>query len=157
MQYLSDFSSVQFIRSVMFDTLQPHGLQHARLPCPSPTPELAQTHVHRVVDAIQPSHPLSSLSPLALNLSHHQDLFQWFSSSHQVSKVLELQLQHQSFQWIFRVDSFRIGWFGLCCLQGSQESSLAPQFKSINSLVFSLLSSPAFTSLHDYWKNHSFD
>ena len=60
--------------------------------------ELAQTHVHWVSDAIQPSHPLS------LNLSQHQGLFQWVGSSHQVAKVLELQLQHQSFQWIFRVD-----------------------------------------------------
>ena len=53
---------------------------------------------------IQKSHPLSSPSPPALNLSQHQDLFQWVSSSHQVAKVLELQLQHQSFQWIFRTD-----------------------------------------------------
>ena len=67
-------------------------------------PEFAQTHIHWVGDAIQPSHPLSSPSPLALNLSQHQGLFQWVSSSHQVAKVLELQLQHQSFQWIFRVD-----------------------------------------------------
>ena len=66
-------------------------------------PELAQTHVHRVRDAIQPSHPLSSPSPPAFNLEH-QGLFQWVSSSHQVAKVLELQLQHQSFQWIFRTD-----------------------------------------------------
>ena len=60
--------------------------------------EFAQIHVHRVSDAIQPSHPLSSSSPLALNLSHHQGLFQSAISLHQVSKVLELQLQHQSFQ-----------------------------------------------------------
>ena len=67
-------------------------------------PELTQTHVHRVGDAIQPSHPLSSPSPPTLNLSQHQGLFQWVSSSHQVAKVLEFQLQHQSFQWIFRID-----------------------------------------------------
>ena len=67
-------------------------------------PELAQTHVHWVSDAIQPSHPLSSPSPPAFNLSQPQGLFQWVSSLHQVAKVLELQLQlqHQSFQWIFR-------------------------------------------------------
>ena len=57
-------------------------------------PELAQTHVHRVDDAIQPSHPLSSPSPPAFNLSQHQGLFQGVSSSHQVAKVLEFQLQH---------------------------------------------------------------
>ena len=64
-------------------------------------PELAQTHVHQVCDAIQPSHPLSSPSPPAFNLSQYQGLFQWVSSSHEVAKVLELQLQHQSFKWIF--------------------------------------------------------
>ena len=67
-------------------------------------PEFAQTHVHWVSDAIQPSHPLLPPSPLDLNFSQHQGLFQWVSSSHQVAKVLELQLQHQSFQWIFRTD-----------------------------------------------------
>ena len=67
-------------------------------------PEFTQTHVHRVSDAIQPSHPLSSPSPPAFHLSQHQDLFRWISSSHQVAKVLEFQLQHQSFQWVFRTD-----------------------------------------------------
>ena len=67
-------------------------------------PEFTQTYVHWVGDAVQPSHPLSSPSPPAFNLSQHQGLFKWVSSSHQVSKVLEFQLQHQSFQWIFRTD-----------------------------------------------------
>ena len=67
-------------------------------------PELAQTHVCRVGDAIQPSHPLSSPYPPVFSLPQHQGLFQWASSSHQVAKVLELQLQHQSFRWIFRTD-----------------------------------------------------
>ena len=66
--------------------------------------ELAQTHVHRVGDAIQPAHLLSSPSPPAFNLSQHQGLFQQVNSSHQMAKVLEFQLQHQSFQWIFRTD-----------------------------------------------------
>ena len=66
--------------------------------------EFTQTHVHWVGDAIQPSHSLLSPSPPALNLSQHQGLFQWVSSLHQVAKVLEFQLQHQSFQWIFRTD-----------------------------------------------------
>ena len=64
----------------------------------------AQTHVHWVGDAIQPSHPLSSPSPPTFNLSQHQGLLQWIHSSHQVAKGLEFQLQHQSFQWIFRND-----------------------------------------------------
>ena len=63
-----------------------------------------QTHVHWVGDAIQSSHSLSSPSPPTFNLSQHQGLFQWVSSSHQVAKVLEFQLQHQSFQWILRSD-----------------------------------------------------
>ena len=66
--------------------------------------ESAQTHVHWVGDAIQPSHPLSSPYPPAFNLSQHQGLFKWVSLSHQVAKVLEFQFQHQSFQWIFRTD-----------------------------------------------------
>ena len=80
-------------------------------------PELAQTHVHQVGDAIQSSHPLSSPSPPAFNLSQHQGLFQWVSSSHQVAKVLELQLQRQSFQWIFRTDWFPLGLTGWISLQ----------------------------------------
>ena len=69
------------------------------LPVHHQLPEFTQTHVHQVSDAIQPSHPLSSPSPPAFNLSQHQGLFQWVSSSYQVTKVLEFQLQHQSFQW----------------------------------------------------------
>ena len=101
-KYLFDVQSVQLLSCV--NSLWPHGLRHARLPCPSPTPGITQTHVHWVSDAIQPSHPLSSPSPPAFYLSQHQGLFQWVSSSHQVAKVLEFQLQHQSFQWIFRTD-----------------------------------------------------
>ena len=141
-------------------SLQPHGLQHARLPCPSPTPELTQTRVHWVSDAIQSSHPLLSPFPPAFNLSQHQGLLQWVSCLHQVAKVLELQLQHQhqSFQWIFRTDFLSDGLvWSPCSPRDSRESSPAPQFESINSSVLSLLSSPTLTSAHDYWKNHSFD
>ena len=84
-------------------------------------PELTQTHVHRVGGAIQPSvTPFSS----CLQFSQHQGLFQWVSSSHQVAKVLEFQLQHQSFQWIFRTDFFRIDWFDLLLVQGTLKSLL---------------------------------
>ena len=75
------------------------------LPVHHQLPESTQTHVHCIGDAIQPSHPLSSPSPLVLNLSQHQDLLKWVSSSHQAAKVLEFQCQHQSFQWIFRIYS----------------------------------------------------
>ena len=74
------------------------------LPVYHQLPEFTQIHVHWVGDTIQPSHPLSSPSPPTFNLSQHQDLFKWVSSSHQVSKVLEFQLQHQSFQLIFRAE-----------------------------------------------------
>ena len=111
-----------------------------------------------VGDAIQPSHPLSSPSPAAFNLSQHQDLFQGVSSSHQVAKVLEFQLQHQSSQCIFRTDFLQNGLVGSpCSPRDSQESSPTPQFKSINSSVLSFLYSLTLTSIHDYWKNHSFD
>ena len=116
--------------------------------------EFAQTHVHWVGDAIQPSHPLSPPSPSAFNL------FQWVGSSHQVSKVLELQLQHQSFQWIFRVD-FLSNWlvWSPHCPRACpcQEFSPAPQFENISSLVLSLLCGPTLTSVNDYWKNHGFN
>ena len=91
-------------RSVVSDSLWLHAMQHARLPCPLPTPGVTQTHVHWVGDAIQPSHPLLSPSPPALIPSQHQGLLQWVSSSHQVAKVLEFQFQHQSFQWTPRTD-----------------------------------------------------
>ena len=98
------FSSVQFSHSVMSDSLWPHEPQHTRPPCPSQLLESTQTHVHWVSDAIQPSHPLSSPSPPAPNPYQHQGLLKWVSSSHEVTKVLEFQLQHQSFQWTPRTD-----------------------------------------------------
>ena len=85
-------SSFQFSCSVVSDSLQPHELQQARLPCPSPTPRACSTLVHQVSDAIQPTHLLSSPSLPAFNLSQHQGLFKWVSSLHQVAKVLEFQL-----------------------------------------------------------------
>ena len=98
------FSSVQFSRSVVSDSLRPHEPQHARPPCPSPT-----TRVHPNSSPLSWwCHPTISSSvvpsPPALNLSQHQGLFQSVSSSHQVAKVLEFQLQHQSFQWTPRTD-----------------------------------------------------
>ena len=86
--------------------------------------KLAQTHVHRVGDAIQQFHPLLSPSPPALNLSQHQGLFQWVSSSHQVAKVLEFQLQHQSFNEHSGLIYFRIEWLDLLAVQGTLKSLL---------------------------------
>ena len=120
--------------------------------------ELTQTHAHRVGDAIQPSHPLSSPSPPAPNSSQHQGLFQWVNSSHEVAKVLEFQLQHQSFQWTPRTYLLQDGLVGSpCSPRDSQESFPTPQFKSISSLVLSFLHSPTLISIHDHWKNHSLD
>ena len=99
--YLVQFSSVVQSCLIFCDLLNcstPGLLVHHQLL------ELTQTHVHRVGDAIQSSPPLSSPSPLAFNLSQHQGLFKWISSLHQVAKFLEFQLQHQSFQLIFRTD-----------------------------------------------------
>ena len=128
------------------------------LPVHHQLPELAQTQIHWVGDAIQPSHPLSSPSTPDFNLSQHQGLFKWVSSSHQVAKGLEFQLQHQSFQWIFRTD-FLWDWLvaSPCNPRDSQESSPTSQLKSTNSSALSFVYSPALTSIHDYWKNHSFD
>ena len=92
-----------FSRPVMSDSLRPHGLQHARPPCPHNLPEFAQVHVHCLDDAIQPSHPLMPSTP-ALSLSQHQGLFQWAVCSYQMTQILKLQLQHQSFKWVFTLD-----------------------------------------------------
>ena len=93
-----------FSHSVVSNSSRPHRLQPARLPCPSPSPRVCSNSCPLSQDAIQPSHPLSSPSPPVFHLSQHQGVFQWVSSAYQMAKVLELQLQHQSFQWIFRVD-----------------------------------------------------
>ena len=128
------------------------------LPVHHQLPEFTQTHVHRVDDAIKPSHPLSSPSPPAPNPFQHQGLFQWVNSSHEVAKVLEFQLQHHSFQITPRADFFQNGLFGSSCSpRDSQESSPTPQFKSINSSALSFLHSPTLTSIHDHWKHHSLD
>ena len=146
------------------------------LPVHHQLPESTQTHVHWVGDAIylaisssvvpiesvmpsiQPSHPLSSPSPPALNLSQHQGLFKWLSSSHQVAKVLEFHLQHQSFLWTPRTGLLSDGLVGSpCSWRDSQEPSSTPQFKSINSSALSFVCSPTLTTIYDHWKNHSLD
>ena len=104
------------------------------LPVHHQLPEFTQTHAHRVSDAIQPSHPLSSPFPPAPSPSQHQSLFQWVNSSHEVAKVLEFQLQHHSLQRNPRADLLQNRLVGSpCSPRDSQESSPTPQFKSINS------------------------
>ena len=119
--------------------------------------EFTQAHSHWVGDAIQLSHPLSSLSLPALNLSQHQGLFKHLNSLHQVAKVLEFQLQHQSFQCTLMPDLQDVLVASPCSPRDSQESSPIPPFKSINSLALSLPYSPTLTTIHDYSKNHSFE
>ena len=102
MYFYKGISSVQSLSCVRL--CDPMDCSTPGFPVHHQLPELAQTHMHRVGDAIQPSHPLSSPSPPAPNPSQHQGLFQWVSSSHVVAKVLEFQPQHQSFQWTPRTD-----------------------------------------------------
>ena len=123
-------STVQFSHSVMSKSLRPHGLQHTKSPCPSPTPGTCSTHVHRVSDAIQPSHPLSSPSPSAINCSQHQGLFQGVSSAHQVDKTLE-------FHEYSGLISFRMDWLDLLAVQGTLKC-LLQHYSSKASIIWHL-------------------
>ena len=157
----SETSSVQFSessRSVMSDSLWPHELQHARPPCPSQTPGVYSNSC----PLSQWCHPAISSSVIPFSscpqFPQHQGLFQWVSSSNEVAKVLEFQLQHQSFQWTPRTDLLQDGLAGSpCSPRDSQESSPTPQFKRISFSALSFLYSPTLTSIHDHWKNHSLD
>ena len=116
----------------MSNSLRPCGLQHARPPCPSPTPGV-YSNSHSLSWWC---HPIISSSVVPINLSQHQGLFQWVSSSHAVAKVLEFQLYHHSFQRNPRADLLQNGRVGSpCSPRDFQESSPTPQFKSINSSV----------------------
>ena len=112
-------------------------------------------------ESVMPSNHFILCRPLLLPPSIPPSIrvfFQWVKSSHEVAKVLEFQLQHQSFQWTPRTDLLQDGLVGSpCSPRDSQESSLTPQFKSINSSTLRFLYSPTVTSIHDYWKNHSLD
>ena len=149
--------SVQFSRSVMSNSLW-HEPQHAKPPCPSPTPGVhpnpcpwSQWCHATISSSVIPFSSCPQSFPASGS-------FPWISSSHQVAKVLEFQLQHQSFQWTPRTDLLLDGLVGSpCSPRDSQESSPTPQFKSINSSALSFLYGPTLTSIHDYWKNHSPD
>ena len=127
----------------MSDSLWPHGLQHTKPPCLSLSPIvcLSSCPFH------QGCHPAFSSSPPALNLSQHQGLFRWFGSSHQVAKVLELQ--HQSFQWVFRVDFLSLGLTGLILLLSK---GLSRVFSSTTTQKHQFLSIQ-LTPVHDYRKD----
>ena len=154
----SVLSSVQFSRSVMSDSLRPHELQHARPPGPSPTPRVYPNSC----PSSQWCHPAISSSVISFSSCPRSfpapgsfpmsQLFAWGGQSIGVSvsaSVLPMNTQDWS----------PLGWTGWspCSPRDSQETSPTPQFKSINSLVFSFLHSPTLISIYDHWKNHSLD
>ena len=147
------FSSVQFTQSSL-TLCDPMDCSMPGFPVHHQLPESAQTHVRQVGDAIQPPHPLLSPSPPAFNLSPHHCFFQFFASDGQSIGVSAsasvLQMNIQDFLWNGLVGS-------PCSPRDSQESSPTPQFKSIKFSALSFLYSPTLTSIHEYWKNHSFD
>ena len=118
------FSSVQFSRSVVFDSLRPHESWHTRPPCPSPTSGVTQTHLHWVSDAIQPLHPLSSPSPPALNLSQHQGLFQESALHIRWPKYWSFIFNISPSKEIPGLISFRMDWLDLLAVQGTLKSLL---------------------------------
>ena len=155
--FICVFSSVQFSRSVESHSLRPHGLQHARLSCPSPTPRACSNSCTSSRWCHPTSHPPSFPSLPVFNLSQRQGLFKWVSSLHQVAKMLvsaSASVLPMNIQ-----DWFPLGWtvWSHFSPRDSQESSPTPQFKSISSSALSFLYSPTHTSIHAYWKNHSFD
>ena len=117
-------SSVQFSCSVVSDSLPPHGVLHARPLCHNQLTEPAQTHVHRVGDPIQPSHPLSSPSPPAPNPSQHQGLFQWVWCSHQWTEYWSFSFSISPSNKYSGLISFRIDWFDFLAVQGTLKSLL---------------------------------
>ena len=140
----------------MSDSLQPHGLQHARLPCPSPTPWSLLKLMS--IESVMPSNHLILCCPLILLPSILPSIRVFSNES-----VLHIRWPKY---WSFSIspsseysglNSFRMDWLDLLSLRDSQESYLTPQFKRINCSVLSFLYSPTLTFIYDYWKNHSFD
>ena len=120
--------------------------------------ELTQTHIHGVSDAIQPSHLLSSPSPLDFNLFQHQGLFSESVLSIRWTKYWSFSFSISPSNECSGLISFRMDWFDLLAAQGTFKSLLQrPQFKSISALVLNFVYSPTPTSIHNYWKNHSLD
>ena len=153
---LVQFRSVQFSRSVVSDSLRPHESQHARPPCPSPTPGVHSSSCHRVGDAIQPSHPRSSPSPPAPNPSQHQGLFQWVNSSHEVAKALEFQRQHHSLQRNLRADLLQNGLVGSPCSSRDTKGTLVFPILLFSSVSLHWSLRKAFLSLLAIlWNLHS--
>ena len=143
----------EFSRSVVSNSLWPHGLQHARPPCPSPTPGVYLN----LCPLSWWCHPTISSSVVSFSSCP-----QSFPESGKILHIMWPKYWSLSFSISLSKEysglvSFRIDWLDLLAVRDSQESSPTLQFKSINFLVFSFLYSPTLTSIHDYWKNHSFD
>ena len=120
------------------------------LPVHHHLPEFTQTHVHRVGDAIQPFHPLSTPSPPALNLSQHQGLFKWVSPLHHVAKLLEFQLQHQSFKCTPGLISFRMDWLDLLAVQRTLKNLLQHHSSKASILLEGSYSSSIFSFYRNF-------
>ena len=156
-QSTSQFSSIHFSSLVVSDSLRPHGLKDARIPCPSPTPGACSN----LCPSSRWCHPTISSSDIPFS-----SCLQSFPASGRVfSKESVLCIRWPKY-WSFSISpsneysgliSFKIDWFDLIAVQGTLESSSIPQFKSINSSVLSFLYGPTMTAIHDYWKNHSYD
>ena len=154
----SKLPSVQFSRSVVSDSLPPHELQHARPPCPSPTPRFhsdscpSSEWCHPAISSSVIPFPSYPQSLLASEFFPVSQLFAWGGQSTGVSALASF-LPKKSQGWLLQN-----GMVGSPCSPGdSQESSPTPQFKSINSLALSFLYNPTLTSIHDHRKNHSLD
>ena len=153
--------SVQFSRSAVSDSLTPHGLQHNRPPCQSPTPGVYSNSC----PSSQYCHPTISSAVLPFYSHLESFLVSWFFSNESVLRIRWLKYWSFSFSIspsneYSGLISFRMDWFDLLAVQGTLKSLLqhhSINSKSINSSVLSFLYSPTLTSIHDYWKNHGFD
>ena len=148
------FSSVQFSRSVVSNSLWLHELQHARPPCPSPTPGVLSNSGPSVDDAIQPSHPLVSPSPPAPNPSQHQSLSQWVNSLHEVAKVLEFQPQYQSFQWTTERLLLNKKWRSGFLASREEEFNPGPEMRLDSSELYVIVLLKYKGDRESFWHRH---
>ena len=153
-------ATVQFSCSVVFSSLRPHGLQHARLPCPASLSIINSRSLLKSIsiELVMPSNHLTLCRPLLLPSIFPS--IKVFSNESVLCirwpKYWSFSFSISPFNEYSGLISFRMDWLDLLAVQGTQESSPTPQFKSINSLVFNFLYHPTLRSIHDYWKNHSF-
>ena len=150
--------SVSTVPQLCLTPYDPMNRNMPGLPIHHQLPEFTQTHVHWNSDAIQPSHPLLSPSPPALNLSQHQGLFKWVSFFASGGQNIGVSASASVFPMNIQ-DWFPLGWTGWISLQSKGLSRVFSNttVQSISSSALSFLHSPTLTSIHDDWKNHSLD